>query len=89
MNCASYSTGVDFKICLLDRKHKQALTVIIWGLFTRRWGTLGRWGNPPVCMIPQFRFDLVYVIGGVTVREIIVSRITLPNWVFFLRVNIS
>ena len=32
-------------------------------------------------MIPHFRFDLVYMIGGVTVREIIVSRITLPNWV--------
>ena len=32
-------------------------------------------------MIPQFRFDLVYMIGGVTVREIIVGRITLPNWV--------
>ena len=32
-------------------------------------------------MIPQFRFDLVYMIGEVTVREIIVSRITLPNWV--------
>ena len=65
------------------KKHQQqqALTVIIQGLFTWRLGTFGRWGNPPVCMIPHFRFDLFYMIDGVTVREIIVSRITLPNWV--------
>ena len=37
-----------------------------------RWGNPLRWGNPPVFIISHyFSFDNVYMIGGVTIWEII------------------
>ena len=55
------------------------------GLFTWEWGTPGRWGNllrrgnPPVLIISHFNLiTLIYMIGGVTMWEII-WRCGLPH----------
>ena len=46
-------------------------SLMLKGLFAKRWGTLGEWRNQPVHIISHFNFNHVYMINEVTIKEII------------------